>query len=48
MLRAKIADTLPPWSWPRVLEVVPALPRLPNGKPDRRACVTLLTGAPIA
>ena len=45
-LRAKLADTLPPWSWPRTLELVPALPRLPNGKPDRRACATLLGGAP--
>jgi O-succinylbenzoic acid--CoA ligase len=45
-LRAMLADRLPPWSWPRTLELVPALPRLPNGKPDRRACATLLGGAP--
>ncbi len=44
-LRAKLADVLPPWSWPRTLELVPALPRLPNGKPDRQASVLLLAGA---
>ncbi len=47
-LRTKLADMLPPWSWPRALELVPALPRLPNGKPDRQACVRRLTAAPVA
>jgi len=47
-LRTKLADTLPPWSWPRALELVPALPRLPNGKPDRQACIRRLTAAPAA
>lgn len=42
-LRSKLADMLPPWSWPRALELVPALPRLPNGKPDRQACARHLT-----
>ncbi len=45
-LRTGLADKLPPWSWPRALEVVPSLPRLPNGKPDRLACVSLLARAP--
>jgi len=47
-LRTKLADVLPPWSWPRALELVPALPRLPNGKPDRQACAQRLTATPGA
>lgn len=47
-LRRKLADMLPPWSWPRALELVPALPRLPNGKPDRQACARRLAAAPVA
>jgi acyl-CoA synthetase (AMP-forming)/AMP-acid ligase II len=43
-VRTSIADVLPPWSWPRAVELVRALPRLPNGKADRRACITLLEG----
>ncbi len=43
-----LADTLPPWSRPRVLALVLALPRLPNGKPDRQACVRLLAEAASA
>ena len=42
VIRGKLADSLPPWSWPRVVKIVPALPRLANGKADRRACETLL------
>jgi acyl-coenzyme A synthetase/AMP-(fatty) acid ligase len=42
-LRSRIAEVLPPWSRPRVLALVPALPRLPNGKPDRQACATMLS-----
>ena len=41
-LRAALADVLPPWSWPRTIEPVSALPRLANGKPDRQACARLL------
>jgi acyl-CoA synthetase (AMP-forming)/AMP-acid ligase II len=41
-LRAGLASVLPPWSWPRVIEQVAVLPRLPNGKPDRNACARLL------
>ncbi len=41
-VRARAADSLPPWSWPRTLELVRALPRLPNGKADRQACIALL------
>lgn len=37
-LRRKLSDTLPPWSWPRKMALVAALPRLPNGKADRQAC----------
>src|SRR5262249_31311618 len=44
VLRTPLADVLPPWSWPRVVEMVRALPRLSNGKTDRRACITLLSG----
>jgi acyl-CoA synthetase (AMP-forming)/AMP-acid ligase II len=43
-LRARLAGALPAWSRPRVVEVVRALPRLPNGKPDRDACRALLDG----
>jgi acyl-CoA synthetase (AMP-forming)/AMP-acid ligase II len=41
-LRARISDALPPWWWPRKLVLVAALPRLPNGKPDRQACLAAL------
>lgn len=41
-LRTKLAGVLPPWSSPRVIEIVAALPRLANGKPDRQACARLL------
>lgn len=46
-LRLKLAETLPPWSWPRALELVSTLPRLPNGKPDRRECGILLGEPPM-
>jgi acyl-CoA synthetase (AMP-forming)/AMP-acid ligase II len=42
-LRRDIAAALPPSFLPRHLTVVPELPRLPNGKPDRLACAALLT-----
>lgn len=45
MVRTSVADTLPPWSWPRAFELVRSLPRLPNGKADRRACIALLEGS---
>jgi hypothetical protein len=41
-IRARLAGTLPAWSQPRAFALVAALPRLPNGKPDRLACATLL------
>ena len=47
-VRRHLASELPPWSWPRVLLNVPALPRLPNGKVDRQACRRLLDEAPRA
>ena len=37
-LRIQLSDALPSWARPRRLAFVPSLPRLPNGKPDRRAC----------
>lgn len=43
-VRTGVADALPPWSWPRALELVRALLRLANGKVDRRACIALLDG----
>ena len=43
-VRTSLADVLPPSSWPRVVETVRALPRLSNGKADRRACITRLSG----
>ena len=44
-LRAGLGELLPPWSWPRAMETVRTLPRLPSGRPDRHACVVLLGGA---
>jgi acyl-coenzyme A synthetase/AMP-(fatty) acid ligase len=45
-LRTHVAGVLPPWSWPRVVEVVRSLPRLSNGKTDRQACMALLHDRP--
>jgi acyl-coenzyme A synthetase/AMP-(fatty) acid ligase len=45
-VRASVADTLPPWSWPRAVKLVRSLPRLANGRPDRRACAAMLGGIP--
>jgi O-succinylbenzoic acid--CoA ligase len=36
------ARTLPPWLLPQIVAVTTRLPRLPNGKPDRSACLALL------
>ena len=47
-LRTSLAATLPPWSWPKAFQLVPSLPRLPNGKPDRQACARLLTEAALS
>jgi acyl-coenzyme A synthetase/AMP-(fatty) acid ligase len=44
-LRQHAAELLPAWAQPGPLLVVPRLPRLPGGKPDREACRDLL-GAP--
>lgn len=38
---------IPVWARPRAVTVVSALPRLPNGKVDRRACAALLDGAAV-
>jgi acyl-coenzyme A synthetase/AMP-(fatty) acid ligase len=43
-LRKRITDELPPWARPRILTVVGELPRLPNGKLNRRACALLDDG----
>ncbi len=42
-LRVRLSDALPSWARPRKLAFVPTLPRLANGKADRRACETALT-----
>jgi acyl-CoA synthetase (AMP-forming)/AMP-acid ligase II len=44
-LRRRAAAALPAWARPGVVAVVPALPRLESGKPDRRACQALLERA---
>jgi O-succinylbenzoic acid--CoA ligase len=41
-LRGEMSDALPAWARPRKVIVVPALPKLPNGKPDRNACRAIL------
>lgn len=46
-LRAGLGESLPPWSWPRAVEAVRSLPRLPSGRPDRNACVALLGGGVV-
>jgi acyl-CoA synthetase (AMP-forming)/AMP-acid ligase II len=45
-IRRHVADALPPWSWPRSFRLVPALPRLANGRADRRGCIGLLATGP--
>ena len=47
-LRARVADGLPRWAWPRKIALVSSLPLLPNRKPDRQACVALLGGRVVA
>jgi acyl-coenzyme A synthetase/AMP-(fatty) acid ligase len=47
-LRRGLADALPEWSHPREMALVPLLPRLPNGKPDRRACRAILDSPPVS
>jgi acyl-CoA synthetase (AMP-forming)/AMP-acid ligase II len=44
-LRGHLARSLPVWSRPRVIETISALPRLSNGRIDRRACIALLEKA---
>ena len=44
-LRQELWSTMPSAWWPRQLVLVDAMPRLANGKPDRRRCHTLLNGA---
>ena len=41
-LRRHLARALPAWAQPSVLETTDALPRLPSGKMDRRACIESL------
>jgi acyl-coenzyme A synthetase/AMP-(fatty) acid ligase len=41
-VRTRLETALPSWSRPRVLHVVPALPRLATGKIDRAACASIL------
>jgi polyketide synthase 12 len=44
-LRGHLARSLPVWSRPRVIETISALPRLSNGRIDRRACIAVLEKA---
>jgi acyl-coenzyme A synthetase/AMP-(fatty) acid ligase len=46
-LRERLGRRLDEWARPRAFRVVPGLPRLDNGKPDRLACLALLSGAPV-
>jgi long-chain acyl-CoA synthetase len=41
-LRRHLAQALPVWAQPRVLEATRALPRLSSGRADRRACIEIL------
>jgi acyl-CoA synthetase (AMP-forming)/AMP-acid ligase II len=41
-LKDALSDALPSWAWPRMMAIVPSLPRLPSGKPDRQSCAALL------
>ena len=41
-LRRRLAHRLPGWSQPRVVATTGALPRLDNGRIDRRACIAIL------
>lgn len=41
-LRTRITSVLPSWGWPRALVRVESLPRLANGKIDRRGCISLV------
>jgi fatty acid CoA ligase FadD36 len=49
-VHARAAEVLPTWLRPAVLAIVPELPRLVGGKPDRQACIAMLeprrSGAP--
>jgi acyl-CoA synthetase (AMP-forming)/AMP-acid ligase II len=44
-VRRALAQALPPWAQPRALKLVRALPRLPSGRTDRRACIQILQRA---
>jgi acyl-CoA synthetase (AMP-forming)/AMP-acid ligase II len=42
LLREQLSMTLPAWARPRVMKIVPSMPRLPNGKADRLSCLAAL------
>jgi len=44
-LRRRLAQSLPPWSRPRVVATTDHLPRLASGRADRRACIAILERA---
>jgi amino acid adenylation domain-containing protein len=46
-LRAHASTTLPPAEQPSIIEVLDALPELPNGKVDRRSLATRLVAEPV-
>jgi O-succinylbenzoic acid--CoA ligase len=45
LLRPAISGGLPSWTRPRHTVIIPELPRLASGKPDRLACLALLAKA---
>ncbi len=47
-VRRAAGQALPAWALPRAIHLVPELPRLSNGKPDRLACMLLLSGGASA
>ncbi len=47
-VRRAAGAALASWALPRAMHLVPELPRLPNGKPDRLACMVLLAGGATA
>jgi acyl-CoA synthetase (AMP-forming)/AMP-acid ligase II len=47
-VRTELTTVAPPWALPRRIELLPELPRLPSGKPDRQACLSILNGGVMA
>lgn len=43
-IRPRLAGSVPSWALPRRIIVLPDLPRLATGKPDRLSCLSMLSG----